>query len=66
MIFRRTSTPWKRPDVLKQKSKKSGNLIGRTLNGVPFGIQKHEPTFNTQSGIMYRKSQNLYAFGYNV
>jgi hypothetical protein len=33
---------------------------------VPFGIQKHEPTFNTQSGIMYRKSQNLYAFGYNV
>jgi hypothetical protein len=32
---------------------------------VPFGIRKHEPTFNTQSGIMYRKSQNLYAFGYN-
>ena len=70
MIFRRTSTPWKRPEVLKQKSKKSLNLYGRTAgrtsNGVPFGIRKHEPTFNTQSGIMYRKSQNLYAFGYNV
>jgi hypothetical protein len=60
MIFRRTLTPWKRQEVLKQKSKKSLNLYGRTAgrisNGVPFGIQKPEPTFNTQSGIMHRKT----------
>jgi hypothetical protein len=43
---------------LKQKSKKSGNLIGRTSNGVPFGIRKHEPTFNTQSDTMNDKSVN--------
>jgi hypothetical protein len=64
MIFRRTLTPWKRQEVLNQKSKKSLNLYGRTAgrisNGVPFGIRKHEPTFNTQSITVTHSMKTIY------
>jgi len=66
MIFRKTLTPWKRQEILKQKSKKSLNLYGRTAgrtsNGPRFGIRKHEPTFNMQEHIMNEKSVNKHPY----
>jgi len=66
MIFRRTLTPWKRPKVLKQKSKKSlnfyGRITGRISIGPRFGIRKHEPTFNMQSDTMNEKSVNKHPY----